>query len=476
MQNTRLIQFLRSLNQTEIKQFNDFVNSPSFNKNKNLSRLFEILYEYYPEFDITVLSEEELFKIIFKNERFEYFKIKNLISDLFALGKEFLAFNIYKKDNRIKEKFLLGELHVRNLDTAFEQAFKNAEKQLEKTNVRDEQYFLHKMDLQFELMSYYSPKKPNVNFHYLQERLDLFVSHSLITLLKMYNTMLHENNQNNYNYDMKMFDNVMDYLEKNGISNNPTLEIYYYILLLEKTKDEKYFYVLKDLKSKYNDKIGLYDNYMLYLHMDGYCATAYNVNGRTDLLYEQFILAKENSMSNIPELGKILYPDFLNEVKKAVRVNEFQWAEDYIEKFKDNLTEEKENTLDFCYGYISYKRGELDKALDYFSKANFSNFILKIQVKILLLQLCIDKKYYEQADLMIDTFRHYLSREKSILDSIKTSTLEFLKITSELIKMNTVISDKDKDYKIAKIKQDIENMSGNRFGMKLWLKEKIVDN
>ena len=473
MQNTRLIKFLKSLNSNEIRQFRDFVNSPSFNKNKNIAELFEILHKYYPDFETDELTEESLYQKIFKNEKYQYFKIKNLISDLFGLGKEFLAFSVFRRDNFINEKFLLSELRKRNLDTAFEQTFKYAEKSLEKIQAKDENYFLHKMDLQFEIMSYYSPKKPNINFHYFQDRLDLFVSYSSIFLLKLYNIMLHETNQNNFSFDMKMYDNVMDYLKGSSFADNPTLEVYYNILLMEKTKDEKYFYALKELRNKYKDSLTPFDNYMLYLHMDSYCTTAYNIHGRTDLLDEQFMLVRENLMYNIPEHGKILYPDFLNEVKKAVRVNEFDWAENYIEKYNHILTDEKENTLNFCYGFISYKKGELDKALELFSKANFSNFIIKIQVKILLLQIYTDKEYYEQAELMVDTFRHYLSREKSVLDSIKKSVLEFLRITSDLIKLRTDINAKNKEFKIEKIKSDIDNMSNNRFGIKLWLKEKV---
>lgn len=470
MQNTRLIKFLRSLNNNEIRQFRDFIYSPTFNKNKNITGLFDLLYEFYPDFDSPELNEERLFEEIFKNEKYQYFKIKNLVSDLFGLGKEFLAFSVFRKDDHINEKYLLSELRKRNLDTAFEKAYKFADKSLEKNKAKDEVYYLHKMDLQFEIMSYYSPKKPNVNFHFMQERLDLFVSYSLIFLLKMYNIMLHENNQNNYSFDMKMFENVMGYLRDSSFTNNPTLEVYYNILLMEKTKDEKYFYALKELRNKYKDSLTPFDNYMLYLHMDSYCTTAYNEHCRTDLLNEQFTLVKENLMYNIPEHGKILYPDFLNEVKKAVRVNEFDWAVDYIERYNYILSEEKENTLNFCYGFISYKKGELDKALDHFSKTNFSNFIIKVQVKILLLQLYIEKEYYDQAELMIDTFRHYVSREKAILDTIKISLLEFLKITGDLIKLRSGIVENDNGYKTAKLKNDIENMSSNRFGIKLWLK------
>ncbi|MBK8983719.1 MAG: hypothetical protein IPM38_15720 [Ignavibacteria bacterium] len=434
-----------------------------------MSELFEILFKYYPEFALQDLTEKKIFEKLFGSEEFQYFKIKNLISDMFGLGKEFLAFNVYRKDNRIKEKYLLAELRTRDLDTAFKQTYKYAENTLEKIKVKDENYYLHKMDLRTELMSYYVPKKPNVNFHFFQERLDLFVNYSVIILLKIYNIILHENNQNNYNFNMNMFDNVMEYLEKNKVSANPTLEVYYHILLLEKTKEEKYFHALLDLKNKYREELNVVDNYMLYLHLDGFCAVAYNDFDRTDLLDVQFILAKEHPVSDMTEHGKILYPDFLNQVKKAVRVHEFEWADKFIEKYKNKLTDEVQNTLNFCYGYIAYGKGDPDKAIDYFSKANFSSLIIKIQVKIILLQLNFEKGNYDQALLMIDAFKHYLSREKSLLEVIKISVSEFLKIIGDLLKLKTEISSKDKNYKIEKIKHDIDNMSSNRFGIKLWL-------
>jgi len=476
LQETLLIKYLKSLNSNEIKQFRDFIYSPVFNKNSKLSELFELHYKFYPEFDTEELSDQNLFEKIFSGEKYNYSKIKNLISDLFALGKEFLAFNSYRKNQNVKEKLLLFELRNRNLDSAFEKTHKLADKRLESNLAKDEEYYFHKKTLELELMSYYSPKKPNVNFHFLQKRHDLFLNYAAIVFFKMYNVMLHENHQNTFQYDLKLFDHLMDYFEKNEIKDNPTLEIFYYIAILEKTRDEKYFHKLIDLKKKYRELITPFDNYMLYLHLDTYCATEFNENCRTDLLNEQFLLVKENLMFELVGDGKILYPDFLNEVKKAVRVNEFEWAEEYINKYKNNLTEEFDNTLNFCYGYISHKKGEFEKALDYFSRTNFPNFIIKIQVKIHLLQLYIELKYFDQAQLMIDSFRHYLTREKSIIDSMKVSVFEFLKISGDLIKLKSEIKTKENDFKLIKIKQEIENMSNNRFGIKLWLREKAIDS
>jgi hypothetical protein len=242
---------------------------------------------------------------------------------------------------------------------------------------------------------------------------------------------------------------------------------------LRRKKKDKYFYELKSLKKKYIKEISARDRYMVFLHMNSYCAQMFNNFSRTDLFKEQFELLKENTEDDTRKLGKILYPDFLNEVKIAVRVNEFKWAEDYIVRFSEKLEVEKESTLNFCYGYINYKKGDLDEALNLFSKTYFPIFILKVQVKILQLQIYFEKDYLEQAISLIDSFRHYLKREATIKENFKISFYEFLRLTNELIRLRTNYYNSDNEFNKDKLKNDISNMSSNQFGIKLWLNEKV---
>jgi len=209
--------------------------------------------------------------------------------------------------------------------------------------------------------------------------------------------------------------------------------------------------------------------------MAGFCAYAYNVLESTGFMYEHFLLSKENFDRGSIELGKILYMDFLNHVKIAVRVNEFDWAEKYIDKFKSKLNEEKESTLNFCYGYIYYKKGNLSKALDLLSQTNFPNFIIKVQVKILLLQIYYESEMYEQALAMIDTFKHYVKSEKGLLEDFKNSFTEYLRLTNELIKIKTRLKEKQIGFDKKKISEGIEKIKFNQFGIKLWLREKVSE-
>jgi len=476
MQNTRLIQLLKTFSVHDIKRFRDFVNSPFYNKNKNVVSLFNVLKKFHPVFGIKLPEEEIIFKTVFPKEEYDYFKLKNIASDLLALGKEFLSVSMFNSNEHIKNKFLLEQFRDRNLDSMFLQLYKSYFEKLDTHPVRDEYYFSKQFDLAEELKCYYSPREPNFHQNLFQVQLDNFVSFSLIKLTRLYNTMLHENKQNNSLFDLKMFEETFQYIKNNKIENNPALLMFYYIVLLQKENNEKYFFKLKKLVNENFYRFSHFDIYMYFLHMAGFCAEMYNVKCRTDFAKEHFLLSKENFDRGTIEMGKIMYPDFMNHVKIAVRVEEYEWAEKYMNKFKDSLTEEYKNeTLNFCYGYISYRKGNLEKALDLLSQSNFPNFILKVQVKILLLQIYYEKEFYEQAFAMIDTFKHYLHREKNLIEGYRKSFGEFARITNELIRIKSGQSSKETKYNLDRIKKDIEKINYNQFGIKLWLRQKAKE-
>ncbi|HMS65033.1 MAG TPA: hypothetical protein PKD83_07240 [Ignavibacteria bacterium] len=475
MHSTKLILLLKSLSSQEFRFFSEFVSSPLFNKNLKVISLLNSLKKYYPEFENSNFTNENIYKKVFPGENYNYFKLKNIISDLLALGKEFLAVDHFRNNPDMKTKILLEQYRDRNLDNMFLQLYNAFEKKLDETPAKDEHYFLSKLEITEELKSFYSPKEPNAHFNLFQDQLDFFANYSIIRLLRLYNIMLHETKQNNYAFDMKMLDEVLSYIKNNKNEEYPTILLYYYIILLEKESDEKYFFELKALKEKHFDEFNKYDKYMYFLHMAGYCADVYNNKCSTEFAYEHFLLSKENFDSGTIELGKILYMDFLNHVKIALRVNEFDWAENYINTFKDKLTEEKESTLNFCNAFINYKKGDLTSAMDLLSRTNFPSFIIKIQVKLLLLQINFEMGYFEQALNMIDSFKHYLAREKNFIEYQRKAFNDFISITGDLIKFKTGNNNEKSGFNFEKIKKDIEKINFNQFGIKLWLEDRIKD-
>ncbi len=472
MENSKLIRLLKSLNQQEIRQFGDFICSPAFNKKEILIKIFDELRKYYPEFQAEKLIAEEFFAKVFAGEEYDYFKLKNSMSDLFLLGKEFLSFSKYKKDERMREKYLLEELRLRNLNSFFEQTMKAANLRNESSGIKDEQYLNHKLNLTMEQLSFLTPRMPNKHLDYQQEMFDLFLKYSLIRIFKSYNVMMHEEKQNNLRYNKYLFDEIMSFVEEKKI-DNPTLQVYYHIISLERNRNDDNFHKLKEVGAKYGNELNEYDSYMVFLHLNGYCTNEFNLDSRTDLIEEHFEIIKNKNNRDFSSLGKLLYPDFINEVKISLRANKPEWAEDYLVRNQHRLSGENESTLNFCNAILHLKKGDPDKALDLLSKTNFPNFIIKLQVKILQLQIFYEKDYFEQAAFAMDNFRHYLKRENTIKDNFKDSFYEFTGILNKLVKLKTGYFDEKTDYILDNIRNDTEKMSTNQFGIKLWLRDKV---
>ncbi|MFM2286175.1 MAG: hypothetical protein RLZZ543_1672, partial [Bacteroidota bacterium] len=119
MQQSKLIQLLKTLTKKEFKEFQGYVSSEFFNKNQQLVRLLEYLSIYQGSFETPKLDKETFFKKHYPGEKFEEQKFRYLQSDLTKLLEDFIAYTQYNKDSFQKSYFLLEALNQRNQDKYF---------------------------------------------------------------------------------------------------------------------------------------------------------------------------------------------------------------------------------------------------------------------------------------------------------------------------------------------------------------------
>lgn len=285
--------------------------------------------------------------------------------------------------------------------------------------------------------------------------------------------MIHEKNQNNVKYDLKLFDEILNYVKKID-SKIPALEIFKTILLLLYTKERKYYEILWKLKKKYNGQLRFDDNYLVYVHLYDFAAYMVNFKGDDSYNKDMFRIYKEMIDKKYMTPDNFLYPNLMNVVKIACRVNEFEYAEKIIPAFEPYFPQDEKNSIiSFCQGIIEYSKGNLKKAMKQFSLTNFQNFIFKVQVKILLLKIYYKLNMFEEALFLVDAFRHFLSREQNLLKEHRDSYSIFLNIIIELIKTKNAGSKKESKLKLNKMKAIAEKMPANPFRIRVWLLEEL---
>lgn len=475
MQNYKVISILKALDKREFRKLDDFVRSPYFNKNKNTINLFNELAKFHPKFSQKNLTIENLFIKLFPKEKFDYHKIHNVISDLYQQIEKFLSQINFERRDFYLQRSLIPELRHKQLPKIYEQKFTSYMKKLIDVKVKDENYFYYLYEMNDDYLWYATYKNPNKDLKILQVEFDNFLKFSLIRLMRFYNLMLHERNQNNVDYNFRMMDEVCSYLKSNPI-DNPTALVFYNVLLMLRTKELKYYLELKSLKEKYYRELSRDDQYLLFIHLYDYCAYMVNFKGDDTYNADMLEIYKEMIEERFMTKDNFLFPNFMNVVKVACKVKEFDYAEKFIKDFQQSIPQaEKENVLAFCYGTLENSKGNFETALKHFSKANFQNFLFKVQVKILLLKIFYKLERYEEAFGMIDTFRHFISREKHLLTEHRESYKIFLKLISDLIKLKENPDKKESGLKLKKIKEETETMAANPFGIKAWLIEKISE-
>jgi hypothetical protein len=452
-----------------MKRFGEFVSSPYFNRSRLVLSLFKALENYHPDFENRNLTLEKVFIKVFPKEEYEYHKINNVISDLYKLTERFLAQSHFEKTEFYLERNILPELRLKKLFGIYEQKMSAYTGKLIERNEKDENYFFYLYELNDEYLWYATIKKPNTELNILQTEFDHFLRYAVMRLLRFYNLMLHERNQNNYDYNLAMVNEVLDFLNKGDLSETPHINILKTTLLLLKTKERKYYDELWKLKEKHIREMNIEDARLLYIHLYDFAAYMVNFKGEESYSKDMFRIYKEMLEDKFITPLSFHYADFMNIVKIACRVKEFDFAKEALSAFEPYFPEgDKVNVGEFCRGQISYSESDLPKAMDHFSKTNFQNFIFKVQVKILLLKIYYALGMTEQVYQMVDTFKHYISREKNLLPEHRDAYLGFLNCMIQLCKIKNEPG-KEREFELKKLKKDAAGIAANPFLVKTWL-------
>ena len=102
-----IFKLLGQFSKPELKAFENFLDSPYHNKSKKIKRLFIEIYKFHPQYSHQKLTKEYLSKKINPLLKYHDSTLRDLMSGLLKLLKEFLINEALKKDRTEKDVFLL---------------------------------------------------------------------------------------------------------------------------------------------------------------------------------------------------------------------------------------------------------------------------------------------------------------------------------------------------------------------------------
>ena len=158
----------------------------------------------------------------------------------------------------------------------------------------------------------------------------------------------------------------------------------------------------------------------------------------------------KNNAYSISENEFLLNTDYRNIQSITVLFRDSDFLEKMISDYSKMLRpESREFNVFLTRAYLHFLRNEFGKSLQMISKIATEDFLFKIDIKKLMLMVCYELGYIEQAFSVLDTYKHYITNSKDVTEQRKKSSIDFLNAFTMLLKINDDNSEKN----IAELKE-----------------------
>lgn len=436
MQNSKLIELLSTFTASELREFKDFVSSPFYNKNEELIQFYAYLKKHAPNFPIKKITREYVYQALFKGQKYDEKHLNYLMSFLLKLAEQYIGISKYRQQGILPEYHILSSCLDRQLSKHYQNIFQKAKKKLNTNPLRDTEHYYQSFLLYQVADQHFGIQKVrryDSNIQEAADHLDLFY---LNQKLKYACEMLDREKTLSVTYQKFMLKEIALYLEHFDLESSPSIAIYYHIYLtLTEENGDPYFEKLKFLLNKYPFRFSQFELKEMYLMALNFCIR--KVRKMDDrYVLEAFTLFK-NGIENksLYENNQLSPWTFKNTIKLGLRLNQFDWTENFIKTYKDDLDEEiRENALNYNLADLYYYKKEIEKAQALLQQVEFSDVFYVLSSKVMLLKIYFEKKEDEALYNLLTSFKVYLRRNKLISNNVKKTYMNFIALLSQISK------------------------------------------
>lgn len=470
MRQSKLYQAIIQLGGHELNRLHRFVLSPFFNRSESIIRLFEWIKEDLKQTRREESSKEELFSICFgQNQEFDDGRFRKLQSDLLKLVEDFYAQESFESNPIHKAKYLLETIYEKGLDKLQSSALRSAQNLVETQTFKPASFYYYKYELEqseYNLNRNQLERSAKSNIEEIALNLDRFY---LAEKLRYYCTVLNHQHLAALNYEILFIDEIIAHVESHDYSDVPPIVVYYQILLTYKFPENKSHY--DRLKQLIDDHIQLFPESEAKEIIDAvlnYGIKRMNA-GEEEYVREVFNLYCKSLESGLILIrGQITPWSFKNVVTNALRLKEYEWAENFISSYSIHLEERyRNNAITFNLAQLYFYKKEYQKVIEQLSQVEYEDMTYNLNSKTLLMASYYELDEIEALGSLLDTFRVYLNRNKELP---ATRRKHYLNTISIVRKLSRLQPGENKD--IDKLALEVESTQG--VVSKNWILEKLA--
>ncbi len=481
MNKSRLILALRSFTPDEMKRLNEFLHSPYFNKSKSVLKLFAELKKLYPEFPAERTEKRVVYSKMFKDKDYNEQVMKNLISDLNALCREFLVVEFARNDTFESRLYFLQQMIMRKADPVFFSELKNFETELKKSSEISERNFYYLYQLEEAKISFHLERNQQpLVFDKVLRSGEYLVMFFLLHLTKTISNLNVNRQSFNVDYETnlpgKFFDSlgmeeIIRYMKEEKMAYAYLAELYYYRVICNTPPfDESYYFRFRDILYANLQKLSRIEVYGLFNALETFCMRKIN-SGESRFISELFdVFSKEieKGFYKFAETSPVTVMKFRNTYLPALTLRKYQWVENFIEKFsKDINPSERDAVVKIARAQLDFEKGEFGRVLERIADLKPDLFYLKIDIRNLTLMAYYELGYVESVISGLDSYRHFIADNKTIPEAFKKIHLRFINAFGSMIKSK----ERNEQEKLEELRDSLKQYTTEK--RIRWLIEKI---
>jgi len=467
MENSQLINVLKTLDKTEFREFGKFVRSPYFNNRSEVIRFYDAIKKFYPQFKSKDFIGEKIFIKVYPAKKYNDVMMRKLVSLTKNLVMDFYAISSFKENALDYNVKLMYKLYDKQLPAMFEKKAKNTEELFRKAKHTFD-YYESKFNYTSILFGHRQKKNEKGMIYKLQDELDDFTEFFISIMLFLYIRLSTWSRIYDVKYDLKFYDEVLEFISAHNFEDVTLVSLYYNMLMLMNTGAEKYFFELQKDWNKFEAQLSDLEQHNIYVALGEYCIKRIR-KGDVVFRKQQFDITKTFLKKNLlPKETGYMEPYFFTSiVRNASNLKEFKWTDDFIKSYKNKLDPELvEEITHYSLAIVEFDKGNYEKSLKHLSTINPESLNMKLNVKNLTILNYYELSYDEELISSIDAYKHFLNRDKDAGKRLKQRDTNFIKFVSALVK----IKHNEKNESALKLKKEIEKSP--YFDTKGWLIKK----
>lgn len=436
MQKSVLREVVLSLSDKEVRELGKWLASPAHNHRDDAIRLFDFLAK---QGGAKASSKEDAWKAIFPGEPYDDAFMRQVMYFLLKAIEDYFIFKEYKSETTRPMLSLASLYRRRQLDKPFRQTIEAARKDLANLPLRNSEYHLDKFYLEQERYYYLAATNPmgEINLQDVSDELDMaYVANKLRLACRM---LSHQSVNKTAKYDIGLLEPVLQIVEQGKMLNEPGVAVYYYgFKALTDGNNTSHFEHLARILHQHGSAFPAGELKELYLLSINYCTGRINM-GQEEFFQIVFNLYKEGFgqliiISSTDNLSKFM---FSNAVYSAVKIKNFEWAENFITQFGDRLEEKhRHSTVQFNLSRLYYERGDYHKAQILLREFEYDDMLLNAVAKTMLLKIYYKLGEYDALESLIEAMRSFLQRKAALSPTHKIIFKNTIYLMKKLVNLN----------------------------------------